>query len=121
MKIYNKLVRDRIPEIIDSEPGRKSQYRILDDNEYLIQLNKKIIEESNEFIEENSIEELGDLMEVINAIMKLKGYSMEEVIKVMKAKADKKGAFNEKIYLEYVDEDKRNIEEEEELKKEFRK
>lgn len=118
---YNKLVRDRIPEIIDSEPGRKSQYRILDDNEYLIQLNKKIIEESNEFIEENSIEELGDLMEVINAIMKLKGYSMEEVIKVMKAKADKKGAFNEKIYLEYVDEDKRNIEEEEELKKEFRK
>ena len=118
---YNKLVRDRIPEIIDSEPGRKSQYRILDDDEYLIQLNKKIIEESNEFIEENSIEELGDLMEVINAIMKLKGYSMEEVIKVMKAKADKKGAFNEKIYLEYVDEDKRNIEEEEELKKEFRK
>lgn len=118
---YNKLVRDRIPEIIDSEPGRKSQYRILDDNEYLIQLNKKIIEESNEFIEENSIEELGDLMEVINAIMKLKGYSMEEVIKVIKAKADKKGAFNEKIYLEYVDEDKRNIEEEEELKKEFRK
>ncbi len=50
---YNKLVRDRIPEIIDSEPGRKSQYRILDDDEYLIQLNKKIIEESNEFIEEN--------------------------------------------------------------------
>ena len=118
---YNKLVRDRIPEIIDSEPGRKSQYRILDDDEYLIQLNKKIIEESNEFIEENSIEELGDLMEVINAIMKLKCYSMEEVIKVMKAKADKKGAFNKKIYLEYVDEDKRNIEEEEELKKEFRK
>ena len=118
---YNKLVRDRIPEIIDSEPGRKSQYRILDDDEYLIQLNKKIIEESNEFIEENSIEELGDLMEVINAIMKLKCYSMEEVIKVMKSKEDKKGAFNKKIYLEYVDEDKRNIEEEEELKKEFRK
>lgn len=118
---YNKLVRDRIPEIIDSEPGRKGQYRILDDDEYIIQLNKKIIEESNEFIEENSIEELGDLMEVINAIMKVKGYSMEEVIKVMKDKADKKGAFNKKIYLEYVDEDKRNIEEEKELKKEFRK
>lgn len=118
---YNKLVRDRIPEIIDSEPGRKSQHRILDDDEYLIQLNKKIIEESNEFIEENSIEELGDLMEVINAIMELKGYSMEEVAKAMKVKADKKGTFNKKIYLEYVDEDKRNIEEEKELKKEFRK
>ncbi len=60
-------------------------------------------------------------MEVINAIMKLKGYKMEEVYKIMKAKADKKGAFEDKIYLEYVDEEKRNIEEEKELDKEFRK
>lgn len=60
-------------------------------------------------------------MEVINAIMKLKGYKMEEVHKVMKAKADKKGVFNDKIYLEYVDEQKRNVEEEKELNKEFRK
>ena len=41
---YNKLVRDRIPENIDSEPGRKSQYRILDDTEYLKELNRKILE-----------------------------------------------------------------------------
>ena len=67
-----------------------------------------------------SIEELGDLMEVINAIMKLKGYKIEEVYKVMKAKADKKGSFNDKIYLEYVDEEKRNLEEEKELNKDFR-
>lgn len=118
---YNKLVRDMIPENIDSEPGRKSKYRILDDKEYLIELNKKVIEESNEFIEENSIEELGDLIEVINAIMKLKDYKMEDVYKVMKEKADKKGAFNNRIYLEYVDEEKRNLEEEKELNKEFRK
>ena len=118
---YNKLVRDKIPENIDSEPGRKSKYRILDDDEYLDELNKKVLEEANEFIEENSIEELGDLMEVINAIMKLKGYKMEEVHKVMKAKADKKGVFNDKIYLEYVDEQKRNVEEEKELNKQFRK
>jgi len=118
---YNKLVRDRIPENIDSEPGRKSQYRILDDTEYLKELNRKILEEANEFIEENSIEELGDLMEVINAIMKLKGYSMEEVNKVMKSKAEKKGAFDNKIFLEYVDEEKRNLEEEKELNKDFRK
>ena len=118
---YNKLVRDRIPENIDSEPGRKSQYRILDDTEYLKELNRKILEEANEFIEENSIEELGDLMEVINAIMKLKGCSMEEVNKVMKSKADKKGAFDNKIFLEYVDEEKRNLEEEKELNKDFRK
>lgn len=118
---YNKLVRDKIPENIDSEPGRKSKYRILDDKEYLSELNKKVLEEANEFIEENSIEELGDLLEVINAIMKLKGYKMDEVYKVMKAKSDKKGAFNDKIYLEYVNEEKRNIEEEKELNKEFRK
>lgn len=118
---YNKLVRDKIPENIDSEPGRKSKHRILDDKEYLVELNKKILEEANEFIEENSIEELGDLMEVINSIMKLKGYKMEDVSKIMKAKADKKGAFDNKIYLEYVDENKRNLEEEKELNKKYRK
>ena len=60
-------------------------------------------------------------MEVINAIMKLKGYTMDEVYKVMKAKSDKKGAFNNKIYLEYVDEEKQNLEEEKELNKDFRR
>ena len=118
---YNKLVRDKIPEEINSEQGRKCKYRILNDTEYLKELNKKVLEEANEFIEENSIEELGDLMEVINAIMKLKGYNMKDVERVMKAKEEKKGAFNNKIFLEYVDEEKRNLEEEKELNKEFRK
>ena len=118
---YNKLVRDKIPENIDSEQGRKCKYSILNDEEYLRELNRKILEEANEFIEENSIEELGDLMEVINAIMKLKGYNMKEVEKVMKAKEEKKGAFNNKIFLEYVDEEQRNLEEEKELNKDFRK
>ena len=79
---YNKLVRDKIPEEIDSEIGRKCKYRILDDEEYLKELNKKVIEEANDFIEENSIEELGDLMEVINVIIKLKDY--KNVIKQIK-------------------------------------
>ena len=118
---YNKLVRDKIPEEINSEQGRKCKYRILNDTEYLKELNKKVLEEANEFIEENSIEELGDLMEVINAIMKLKGYNMKDIERVMKAKEEKKGAFNNKIFLEYVDEEKRNLEEEKELNKEFRK
>ena len=118
---YNKLVRDKIPEEINSEPGRKCKYRILNDTEYLKELNKKVLEEANEFIEENSIEELGDLMEVINAIMKLKGYNMKDIERVMKAKEERKGAFNNKIFLEYVDEEKRNLEEEKELNKEFRK
>ena len=119
--IYNKLVRDKIPENIDNMKGRKSKYKILDDAEYLKELNRKVIEEANEFIEENSIEELGDLMEVLNAIMKLKGYKIEEVTKIMKEKNEKKGAFDNKIFLEYIDEEKRNLDEEEELQKKFRR
>lgn len=118
---YNKLVRDKIPAEINKEPGRKCQYKILEDKEYLKELNKKVIEEANEFIEENSISELGDLIEVIRAIMKIKGYTMTEVEKVMKAKVERKGAFNDKIFLEYVDEEQRNLKEEKELNKEFRK
>lgn len=118
---YNKLVRDKIPEDIDREHGRKCKYRILDNKEYLKELNRKVLEEANEFIEENSIEELGDLMEVINAIMRLKGYSMEEVSEVMKIKEKKKGTFNNKIFLEYVDEEKRNLKEEIELNKNYRR
>ncbi len=118
---YNKLVRDKIPENINRGEGRKCKYRILNDEEYLKELNKKVLEEANEFIEENSIEELGDLTEVIKAIMKLKGYKMEEVEKAMKSKAERKGAFNDKIYLEYIDEEKRNIAEEAELNKKFRR
>ena len=60
-------------------------------------------------------------MEVINAIMKLKNYKIEEVYRVMKEKVEKKGAFNNKIFLEYVDEEKQNFKEEKELKKKFRK
>ena len=118
---YNKLVRDKIPEQIDKEKGRKSYYRILNDKEYLEELNKKVLEEANEFIEENSIEELADLMEVINYIMQLKKYKMEDVKVAMKVKEEKKGAFNNKIFLEYVDEEERNLKEEKELNKKFRK
>ena len=55
----------------------------------LIKLNRKVIEEANEFIEENSIEELGDLMEVLNAIMKLKGYKLEEVFTCSRPKRER--------------------------------
>ena len=68
--IYNKLVRDKIPENINSMEGRNCNYKILNDKEYLEELDKKIFEEAHEFIEEHSVEELADLMEVIFAIMK---------------------------------------------------
>ena len=117
---YNKLVRDKIPENIEKNIGKTCKYRVLNDEEYLSELNKKVIEEANEFIENNSIEELGDLLEVLNAIMKVKGYKMDEVKTIMKGKEEKRGAFNNKIYLEYVDEQNRNADEEKELNKDFR-
>lgn len=60
-------------------------------------------------------------MEVLNVIIKLKGYNMEKIHKIMKEKEEKKGAFNNRVYLEYVDEERRNLEEEKELNKDFRK
>ena len=118
--IYNKLVRDKIPENIEKDIGKTCKYRVLNDEEYLSELNKKVIEEANEFIENNSIEELGDLIEVLNAIMKVKDYKMDDVNTIMKEKEEKRGAFNNKIYLEYVDEQNRNADEEKELNKDFR-
>ena len=105
---YNKLVRDKIPENIDKKEGRKSKYRILTDKEYLEELNKKVIEEANEFVEDNSAEELGDLFEILKTIMEVKGYSVEKIEEIMKNKRAEKGSFKNKIFLEYVDEEQRN-------------
>lgn len=118
---YNKLVRDKIPENINSINGRKCNYKILDDTEYLKELDKKIFEEANEFVEEHSIEELADLMEVIFAIMKYKNISIEDVENARKIKNNKKGSFNDKIYLIDVEQDTVDEREEIEMEKEWRK
>ena len=118
--IYNKLVRDKIPNEIDRVEGRKATWRIMDKEEYEKELNQKLLEEAHEFIEENDPEELADLMEVIENIMKMKNITWDKIKKLQNAKREKKGGFQNKIYLEYVEE-KRNLEEERELNKSFRK
>ncbi len=118
--VYNKLVRDKIPENINKIEGRKARYKILNNEEYLRELNKKIFEEAHEFIEEYSVEELGDLMEVISSIMKIKNITIEEVEKAREIKRNKKGSFNNKIYLIDVEQEKRDEKEEKELNKEWR-
>lgn len=118
---YNKLVRDKIPEEINNMKGRKAKSRIMNNEEYIRELNRKLLEESHEFVEENDIEELADLMEVIEVIMKIKNMQWDEVRKVQIEKRNKKGSFDKKIYLEYVEEEKRNLKEEKELKKSWRK
>jgi len=99
MKIYNKLVRDNIPEIMIKN-GAKPVTRILNEEEYLIELNKKLFEEVNEYLESGSIEEIADIEEVILGILNAKEISKEELENIRKEKAIKRGAFNKKIFLE---------------------
>lgn len=112
--IYNKLVRDKIPENIDKIEGRKSNYKILEHKEYIEELDKKLFEEAHEFVEEHSIEELADLMEVIYTIMKINNISIDDVENTRKIKKDEKGGFNNRIYLIDVEQeckkyDKQNL------------
>ena len=97
---YQKLVRDKIPEIIERNEGRSCNYRILPEDEYLIELNMKIQEELAEYLESGDIEELVDLEEVLRAILDVKGVSYEEFNRIREDKVNKRGAFKKRIYLE---------------------
>ena len=99
MKVYNKLVRDKIPEIINAD-NRRAVTRILDTDEYIKELNTKLQEEVKEYLEDNNIEELADIVEVIYAILNSKNISIEEFEKIRKAKVEKRGAFKKRIFLE---------------------
>jgi len=99
MKIYNKLVRDIIPEIM-TQNGAKPVIRILSDEEYLKELNKKLQEELNEYLQDGNVEELADLEEVLLAILKVKEVTKEEFDNIRIKKVNKRGAFDKKIFLE---------------------
>ena len=97
-KVYNKLVRDRIPAII-TESGKSCTTRILEDGEYLGYLDEKLNEELAEYQQSKSLEELADLMEVIRAVVKARGFSLEELEAIRSQKAAQRGGFEEKIFL----------------------
>ena len=101
MKTYNKLVRDKIPDIILKDHCLPTT-RILNDEEYIQELNKKLMEEVNEYLEAENIEEMVDILEVIRAILDVKGTSYEEIEEKRIKKAKKRGAFKDKVYLEKV-------------------
>ena len=98
---YHKLVRDKIPELIEKE-GKESVCSILSDEEYLEFLDRKLSEELEEYLEDKSMEELADLLEVMMAVAKARGSSIEKVEKIRQQKADKRGGFEKKILLEEV-------------------
>lgn len=102
MKIYNKLVRDKIPDIMNNN-GAIPVIRELDEQEYLLELNKKLQEETLEYLESGNVEELADIEEVLLAILKVKNVTNEEFEEIRKTKVLKRGAFNNRIFLERED------------------
>lgn len=92
-----KLVRDKIPQII-REAGKNPVIRILSDEEYLVELDKKLSEEVAEYQADKSIEEMADVLEVLFAICEARGYSVEELLAVKEAKREARGGFADKIF-----------------------
>lgn len=98
---YEKLVRDKIPNIIISD-GRVAKTRILDDEEYLVALEQKLQEECAEVLAERGehrIEELADVMEVVKALAEAQGSDLAAVERARQNKFDKRGGFAQKIFL----------------------
>ena len=98
IKKYYKLVRDRIPEIIEST-GKSCKTEILSDEDYLKMVDAKLDEELSEYHQDQNIEELADLLEVIRAAAVARGYTLEDLERVRAEKAAKRGAFEKKILL----------------------
>ncbi|MDZ5471407.1 nucleoside triphosphate pyrophosphohydrolase [Bacillus sp. 31A1R] len=102
MPVYNKLVRDRIPEIIEKS-GKRFTTSILNESEFLYELRKKSQEELEEYLNattgEEALGELADLLEILHALAESHGSSIDEVDEFRKKKAEKRGGFKDRIYL----------------------
>lgn len=101
---YNKLVRDNIPDIIKNN-NEIPFTRILGDDEYKMELDKKLLEECNEVLSSagnDRMHELADVIEVVSALAKIEGKNLNDVINIANEKSNKRGAFDKKIFLEKV-------------------
>lgn len=101
MMEYDKLIRDRIPEIIEKS-GKKCITETMDTDTYIRYLDEKLNEELAEYQANKSLEELADLLEVIYAVVKARGYRIEELEQVRREKAEKRGAFEKRLLLKGV-------------------
>lgn len=96
-----KLVRDRIPDIIAEENGGEVTYRIADRAEYSDFLLKKLTEEVNEFLESRDPIELADILEVIHHLGKEAGRSPEDLEELRREKEIQRGAFRKRIIMDF--------------------
>lgn len=101
MKLYNKLVRDKIPEIIKVD-GRECETLVVTEEEKYKLLEDKLQEEVNEFLEDKNLEELADVMEVLFGLANSLGYSEEELLKARDKKREERGGFKKGIVLKSV-------------------
>ncbi|MDU2201020.1 MAG: nucleoside triphosphate pyrophosphohydrolase [Terrisporobacter othiniensis] len=98
MKIYDKLVRDRIPEIIENS-GNHCEVEVVSDEVALEYLYKKLNEEVSELLDDKNLEEIADVIEVLFAIGKKYGYSEEDIFNRRKEKKSKSGGFEDNLIL----------------------
>jgi predicted house-cleaning noncanonical NTP pyrophosphatase (MazG superfamily) len=96
--IFNKAIRDKIPEIIEND-GYSCNVKVLSDEEFLIEIEKKLSEEVSEYQADKNPEELADILEVIYRIAKLRGLSKEELEKIRIKKNEERGAFEKNLFL----------------------
>lgn len=92
-----KLVRDNIPKIIQKN-GNRPIIKILSEEDYLIELDKKLDEEVAEYEKDKSIEEMADILEVLFAICEARGNSVEELLRIKEAKRRERGGFEKRIF-----------------------
>ena len=100
-KVYHKLVRDCIPDIIEAD-GKTCVCETLSDEDYIALLDQKLNEELAEYQESKSLEELADLLEVMQAEVKVRGWTLEELEQIRADKVAKRGGFEKKILLKEV-------------------
>lgn len=106
---YNKLVRNEIPEIIAQE-GKTVSYRILNEEEYKVALEEKLDEEVIEYHDSKSVEEIADIEEVLNEIIRANGHNRFEVFIARMRKKILKGGFTRRVFLEEVKDDDKKTE-----------
>lgn len=96
---YNKLIRDKIPEILEKK-GVRYKIHIADKKEYWQKLKEKLSEEVKEFSKSESIDEFADILEVLDAISIYKKFNKGKVKAIKKKKTRERGGFKKKIILE---------------------
>lgn len=98
----SKLVRDLIPNVVPQDKQHLYKFSTVNEKQYTDLLKNKLLEEVNEYLEAENKEELADILEVMDAIMKLMNFDKEEVLAIQKQKREERGGFEKRILMERI-------------------